>query len=67
MEEINCILQKTTTHGSDVAKYLLLMLKVLFKDGFSMDEVFPIFKDLFDHHQLSNCKRGIMNVEGSPY
>jgi len=43
------------------------MLKVLANDVFSMDEVFPIFKDLFDHQQLANYKRAILNVEGPPY
>jgi len=49
-----------------MAKYFLMVLKVLAKDGFSIDEVFPIFKDLFNRQQLAHCKRAIMNVEGPP-
>ena len=66
MKEIKHILQKAATHGFDRAKYFLLMLKVLTKDGFSKDEIFPVFKDLFDRQQLAHCKRAIMNVEGPP-
>jgi len=66
MEEINLILKKAATHGSDVAKYFLLMLKVLAKDSFLTDEVLPIFKDHFDRQQLADCKRTIMNDEVPP-
>lgn len=53
LEEIKLILKKAESHGSVGAKYLLLMFKVLAKDGFSMDEVLSDFKDLFERKQLA--------------
>jgi len=56
MEEIKHILQKAATHGSDGANFFLHMLKVLAKDGFSMDDIFPIFKDLLTINNLLTAK-----------
>jgi len=55
---------EAASHGSDVAKYFELMLKILASDSFSMEEVFPTFKDLFDRKQLADYGRALMNVEG---
>jgi hypothetical protein len=66
LEEIKLILREATTHGSNGAKYFELMLKVLAKDGFSMDEVLPVFRDFFNRKQLAECGRAIMNTEGPP-
>jgi len=64
LEEIKLILKEATSHGSDGAKYFELMLKVLAKGGFLMDEVLLVFSDLFNRKQLVECERAIMNVEG---
>ena len=66
LEEIKLILREAVTHGSDGAKYFELMLKVLAKDGFSMDEVLRVFRDLFNRKQLAECGRAIMNAEDPP-
>jgi len=64
LEEIKKNLHKTAIHGSDGAKYFLMMLNVLARGGFPTYEVFPIFKDLFERQQLANCKRAIINIKG---
>ena len=58
---------EAASHGSDGAKYFELMLKILASDGFSMKEVFLVFKDIFDRKQLANCGRALMNVDGIPF
>jgi len=60
--EIKIILREAVSHGSNNAKYFDLVLKVLDKDGFSMDEVLPVFMDLFHRKQLVECGRALMNV-----
>ena len=67
LKEIKFILRKATEHGSDGARYFMMMLLVLSKDGSFVDDAFFIFKDLFERRQLANCKGAIMNVEGPPY
>jgi len=63
LKEIKFILRKATKHGSNGARYFMVMLLVLSKDGSFVDDAFLIFKDLFDRRQLANCKGAIMNVE----
>jgi len=68
LKKINFILRKAAKHGSDGARYFMMMLLVLSINGTLVDDAFLIiFKDLFDHQQLANCKGAIMNVEGPPY
>jgi len=66
LEEIKLILQKVTARGSNGAKYFLLMLKVLVKDGFLPNEVLSTFQDLFTQRWLTDCKRAIINIESPP-
>ena len=63
MEEIKLILKEPASHGSDRAKYFELMLKVLTRGGFSMEEILPVFKDLFDRKQLAEYGRTLMNFD----
>jgi len=67
LREIKFILQKGAKHGSDGARYFMMMLLVLSKDGSFVEDSFFIFRDLFNRRQLAKCKGGIMNVEGPPY
>lgn len=48
MEEIKQVLRAASRHGSDGAKYFLMILDVLAEGGFSVGEVFSVFIDLFD-------------------
>lgn len=57
---IKSVLQSASSQGSDAATYFLLMLKVLDKEDFSLDEALTTFKDLFRRQQLSNCRRAIL-------
>jgi len=65
--EINFILGKAAKHGSDEARYFMIMLLVLSKDGSLVGDAFFTFKDLFDRRQLANCKEAFMNVGGPPH
>jgi len=67
LEEIRLVLREAASHVSDGAKYFELMLKILASDGFSMEEVFSLFKDLFDRKQLADCGRPLMNVDNIPF
>lgn len=67
VDNITSILQKATSHGSDGAKYLFLMIKVLTKEGFSTKEVIPTFKNLFEHKKLANCMSSILIIGYPPY
>jgi len=48
LKEIKLILREIAAHTSDGAKYFELILKILSSSGFSMEEIFPVFKDLFN-------------------
>jgi len=67
LEEIRFVFREASSHGSDGAKYFELMLKILGSDGFSMEEVFPVFKDLFNRKQLVDSGRDLMNVNDIPF
>jgi len=65
--EINFILRKASEHGSDEARYFMMMLLALSKDGSLVGDAFFTFKDLFNRRQLAKCKEAIMNVGGLPH
>jgi len=67
LEKIKLILREAAAHGSDSAKYFDLMLKALVKDGFSMNDVLPVFMDLFNRKQLVGCGRAVTNVDDIPF
>jgi hypothetical protein len=67
LDEIKLILRKAAAHGFDRAKYFELMLTVLASNGFSMEEIFSVFKDLFDRKQPGDCERTLMNVDNIPF
>lgn len=66
LEDIKLTLREAATHRSDSARYFDLILKVLAEEGFSMDEVLPVFRDLFEHKQLAECGRALANIGGIP-
>ena len=65
--EIKLILKEAVAHKSDSARYFDLILKVLAKEGFSIDEVLPIFTDLFERKQLAECGRDLANIGSIPF
>jgi hypothetical protein len=65
--EIKVILREAVIHRSDNSRYFDLILKVLAEEGFSIDEVFPVFMDLFKRKQLAECRRALTNVGGVPF
>jgi len=64
VEEVKRALCAAARHGSDGAKYFLMILDVLDEGGFFVGEVFSVFIDLFDHKQLARCRRSLMNLGG---
>ena len=40
---------------------------MLAEEGFSLDEVFPVFMNLFKRKQLAECRRALTNVGGIPF
>jgi hypothetical protein len=56
-------LHEANAHGSDGAKYFLMMIRALSRGGFSPNEVFPVFEDLFERRQLTNCKKAITSTD----
>jgi hypothetical protein len=67
LEEIKLILREAPAHRSDSARYFDLILRVLDKEGFFMDEVLPVFRDLFECKQLAECGRALANIGGIPF
>jgi len=65
--EIKLILKEAVPHKSGSARYFNLILKVLAKEGFSMDEVLLVFMDLFERKQLAECGRALANIGGIPF
>jgi len=64
MDEIKKNLRAVIAHGSGGARYIRIMLNVLAIGGFSPNDVFPVFMDLFDCQQLASCRWTIVNIEG---
>ena len=65
--EIKLILREAVIHRSNSARYFNLILKVLTEEGFSIDEVFHVFMDVFKRKQLAECRRALTNVGGIPF
>jgi len=66
VEEVRRVLDAIAHHGSNGAKYFLMMLDVLADGGFSVDRVFSVFIDLFVDKQLTRCRRSLMNLGVRP-
>jgi len=66
MEEVKRVLDVAAHHGSNGAKYFMMILYVLAEGGFSMGSVFSVFIDLFINRQLARCGRSLMNLEVHP-
>jgi len=62
VEAIKKILHTTADHGSDGPNYFLMMLNVMARGELPMDEVFPVFHDIFERRQMARCRRAIMNL-----
>jgi len=66
LEEVRRVLDVATCHGSNGAKYFLMILDVQAEGGFSVGSVFSVFIDLFVDRQLTRCRRSLMNLKVHP-
>ena len=64
LERIKQILAKAMKHGSDGATYFNLMLEVVAADNPLDDRILPVFRDLFERHQLAHCHNAILHTVG---
>ena len=67
LERIKQVMVKAMKHGYDGAIYFNLMLNVLAADNLPDDQILPVFQDLFDRHQLANCRNAILHTAGPSF
>lgn len=41
-----------------------MILNVMAEDGLPVDEIFPVFQDLFERRELARSRWAIMNIRG---
>jgi len=64
--EIKLILKEAIACKSHSAKYFDLILKALAKGGCSIDEILPVFTNLFERKQLAEFRRALANIGRIP-
>jgi len=64
LKEVKQILLRSKSYGFIEEKYFLMTLDALASGGFSPENAFPVFRDLFERKQISYCRRALMWVLG---